>query len=63
MKRSGIFAGVHEVPPGEIAACMSAEGVDVDERRPSYPADAKDVPGDYVLKGDGRWYPHPKRKD
>ena len=91
MKRSGIWAGVHEVPPGEIAACMSsecedefdaaavdaltkridddiaddcrrmwsAENVDADERRPSYPLDAKDVPGDYVLCGDGRWYPHP----
>ena len=39
------------------------EGVDVCERRSSYPFDAKDVPGDYVLAGDNRWYPHPKRKD
>ena len=26
---------------------------------PSFPSDAKDVPGNYVQKGDGRWYPHP----
>ena len=29
------------------------------ERLPSYPIEAKDVPGNYALKGDGRWYPHP----
>ena len=32
--------------------------------RPHYPFDAPNVPGDYVLRGDGWWVPHPviKRK-
>ena len=29
------------------------------KRLPSYPFDAKDVPGDYVLRGDSLWVPHP----
>ena len=29
------------------------------KRLPKYPFDAKDVPGDYVLRGDGWWVPHP----
>ena len=28
--------------------------------RPRYPFDSKDVPGDYVLCGDGWWYPNPE---
>ena len=30
------------------------------EQRLRYPHDAKDVPGDYVLRGDGWWYPPPQ---
>ena len=26
---------------------------------PRYPLGAEDVPGNYVLKGDAYWYPHP----
>ena len=29
------------------------------QRLPSYPFDAKDVPDDYVLRGDGLWVPQP----
>ena len=29
------------------------------DRRPIYPLDAKDVPANYVQRGDGRWVPHP----
>ena len=29
------------------------------KRLPRYPLSAKDVPGDYVLRGDGWWVPHP----
>ena len=38
-----------------VAAGLS----DPPKRRPSYPHDATNVPGDYVLAGDNRWYPHP----
>ena len=33
-----------------IAACCT-------KHRPRYPFDAKNVPGDYVLRGDGWWCP------
>ena len=39
--------------------CLIVIGCLRSRQRPSYPFDATDVPGDYVLNGDGWWDPHP----
>ena len=44
------------VPQSLLQWCLAWLKAD---RRPIYPFDAKDVPGDYVLRGDGWWVPHP----
>ena len=69
MDKTGIWANVHEVSPGEMAGCMSSENDPEikpassmtcgDPQRPCYPLDAENIPGDYVLRGDGWWCPHP----
>ena len=33
--------------------------IEAQKTGPRYPHDAKDVPANYVLAGDGYWYPHP----
>ena len=45
-----------------VAAVLSSAVVIVayrPEPRECYPFDSKNVPGDYVLRGDGWWCPHP----
>ena len=40
---------------------LIVEGITIRASKPEprYPLGAEDVPGNYVLKGDGYWYPHP----